>query len=192
MNSKLKTAVAIAALMSGSQIAFAGDSFEGAAHDAWLTGRIETAYTLNTHLNPFDIDTDVANGVVDLTGTVESPVERDLAIQIAKGIDGVVEVNSHLQVEAGTRQARNQARTADSKRDFGSWFDDATTTASVKSRLMANENVKGLEIDVDTFDDEVTLSGRVETDQERELAEQIAKNVRDVKTVTNHLVVDPE
>ena len=48
-------------------------------------------------------------------------------------------------------------------RDFPSWLDDATTTAAVKSRLIANSNTKDLQIDVDTRDDVVTLSGRVAT-----------------------------
>ena len=69
-------------------------------------------------------------------------------------------------------------------------FDDATTTAAVKSRLIANTNTKCLQIDVDTRNDVVTLSGRVATGEQKELAEQIAGNTRDVDSVRNLLVVD--
>jgi osmotically-inducible protein OsmY len=193
MKTKLTAIIAVTALLSGSQIGFAaeGNSFEGAARDAWLTGKIETAYTLNEHLNPFDIDTHVENGVVALSGAVDNEIERDLAIELASGIDGVVEVHSNIQIEAGSRAARKAAESAN-ERDFGTWFDDATTTANVKSRLVANQNIKGLQIDVDTHNDEVTLSGRVMSDEARQLAEEIAMNAKDVHKVQNNLVVDAD
>jgi osmotically-inducible protein OsmY len=192
MNTRLTKFLAVAALLTGSQYALAaGDDFEGTARDAWITGKVETAYTLNRHLNPFTIDTDVTDGVVVLNGKVDTEIERDLAVEIARGIDGVVNVTDNLEIEPGSKAA-SSAAINDGKRDFGTWFDDATTTASVKSRLVANENVKGLEIDVDTNNDKVTLSGRVGTEEERQLAEQLAQNVTDVHEVVNHLVVDPE
>jgi len=49
----------------------------------------------------------------------------------------------------------------------------------------------GLKIDVDTADDVVTLSGRVGSAEESQLAEEIAKNTGDVEGVRNNLVVDP-
>jgi osmotically-inducible protein OsmY len=60
----------------------------------------------------------------------------------------------------------------------------------VKTKLLGNSNTKGLEIDVDTEDDVVILSGRVESTAESDLAEQIALNTGDVKEVRNNLVVD--
>jgi osmotically-inducible protein OsmY len=167
-------------------------SFEGAARDAWITGKIETVYTLNQHLNPFSIDTDVENGVVHLSGTVKTDIDRDLAIELAKGIEGVVKVENDLEV--GTQIARTPPDSkvkSSHRRDFGSWVDDATTTAAVKSKLIANANTKGLQIDVDTSDDVVTLSGRVKSDAEKTLAEEITRNTSDVEEVRNNLVVDP-
>jgi osmotically-inducible protein OsmY len=48
-----------------------------------------------------------------------------------------------------------------------------------------------LKIDVDTNDDVVTLSGRVASDKEKQLAEEIAKNAGDVESVRNNLTVAP-
>lgn len=196
-NKLSRNLVAAAVLTALGTAAHAENSFTGAAHDAWVTGKIETVYTLNEHLNPFEIDTDVEDGVVTLTGTVESEIDRDLAEELAAGVDGVAEVRNELVVGDLDRELDESAdeleASADDegRRDFGTWVDDATTTAAVKSRLIANENTKGLEIDVDTNDDVVTLSGRVESDEERELAEQIARNANDVEEVHNNLVVDP-
>lgn len=164
-------------------------AFEGAVKDGWLTGKIETVYTLNRHLNAFSIDTDVENGMVHLTGMVESDIDRDLAGEIAKGIEGVVEVRNDLKVEETVQQAAATKADEDGKRSFGTWVDDATTTAVVKSKLVGNSNTKGLQIDVDTWGDVVTLSGEVSSSEVKQLAEEIARNTGDVEDVRNQLVV---
>lgn len=169
--------------------ATSSDTYEGSVKDAWITGKIETVYELNGHLNAFAIDTDVANGVVHLTGMVESDIDRDLAGQIAKGIDGVVDVRNDLTVEETARQTAAARSDRDEQRTFGGWVDDATTTAAVKAKLVGNSNTKGLQIDVDTRDNLVTLSGEVSTAEVKQLAEEIARNTGDVKDVRNQLVV---
>ena len=162
-----------------------GAEHTGPAKDAWLHGKIETVYALNPHLNGFAIDTDVKQGAVHLTGKVESDIDRDLAGELAKGIDGVVSVDNDLMVET---QARRAERT-DGQRPFGVWVDDVTTTAAVKGKLIANSNTKGLTIDVDTHANVVTLSGEVASTEVKQLAEQLARNTADVKDVDNRLVV---
>jgi osmotically-inducible protein OsmY len=132
----------------------------------------------------------VDGGVVHLTGAVKDDIDRDLAGEVARGIDGVVSVDNDLTIDTDRANAVAEQHAAE-HRDFGSWVDDATTTARVKSRLLANTNTQGLKIDVDTKDDVVTLSGRVESDQEKSLAGEIARNTGDVESVRNNLVVDP-
>ena len=161
---------------------------KGTAKDAWIQGKIETVYTLNRHLNAFAIDTDVTKGAVHLTGKVESDIDSDLAEELAKGVEGVVSVDNDLVVEAKSRKA---ATTDANTRPFDVWVDDATTTAMVKSKLLANPNTKGLQVDVDTRGDIVTLSGSVATPEEKQLAEQLARNSGDVKDVRNQLTVSP-
>jgi osmotically-inducible protein OsmY len=173
-------------------LAGANESFEGASRDAWITGKIEAVYTLNRHLNPFAINTDVENGVVLLTGSVESDIDRDLAEELAKGIEGVTEVNNELTVDPeNAGQARDAEGSSSQGRNFGTWVDDVTTTAAVKSRLIANENIEGLRIDVSTDRNVVTLNGHVSSAEQSDLAEEIASNTNDVAEVKNNLVVDP-
>lgn len=191
MKKKTLIATALAAGISlASSVALADAStFTGATKDAWITGKIETAFVLNAHLNPFAITTNVDNGVVHLSGIVKDDIDRDLAVEVAKGIDGVTEVKSDLTLDPARAAAARESAAAE--RDFGSWVDDATTTAVVKSKLVGNANTSGLKIDVDTSNDVVTLSGRVHSRAESDLAEQIARNTGDVKDVRNNLVVDP-
>jgi hyperosmotically inducible periplasmic protein len=158
-----------------------------AVKDAWIGGKLEAVYALNPHLRDFTIETSVARGVVRLTGAVSSDVDRILAGELAKGIDGVTEVHNILLLALPGRDAALPATAAD--RSFGVWIDDATTTASVKTKLLSDPNTDGLRIDVDTRRDVVTLSGEVASAEESALAEELARNTGAVKSVRNELVV---
>jgi osmotically-inducible protein OsmY len=157
----------------------------GQPGDAWLQGKIETIYLLNRHLNGFAIDTDVKGGAVHLTGKVESSIDRDLAGELAKGVDGVVSVKNDLVV---AEHSRVPAAEGD-HRPFGVWVEDLTTTARVKTKLLTDRNIAGTKINVDTRGDVVTLAGEVGSAEEKQLAEQLARNTGDVKDVLNQLVV---
>ena len=60
---------------------------------------------------------------------------------------------------------------------------DAWITAKVKSELATAKNVKASDIDVDTSDSMVTLSGMVSTSSEKTRAVDLAKAVKGVKSV---------
>ena len=180
-----------ALLLTGSVYADHADSrFEGEAYDAWLTGKIETVFTLNRELNPFRINTDVDHGNVTLRGNVESDIDKALASELAMGVEGVTNVDNQLVVssEAGIIE-QGRERISAAGNSLMRWVDDATTTASVKTRLLANAETEGLEISVTTRNDVVELKGEVRSDAERQLAEEIARNTGDVVAVVNNLLV---
>lgn len=68
-------------------------------------------------------------------------------------------------------------------------MDDAAITAKVKTALIAEPDLKGMAIDVDTEQNVVTLNGAVASEAVRERAERIAKEVEGVKDVRNQLLV---
>lgn len=177
---------ALSICLAGAPFAYAESQSEysGELNDAWLDGKVETAFALNRHLNPFRIDTEVENGTVYLDGTVESDVDRDLAGQIAQSVDGVNKVENRLQV-AETKEGDMERTTNELFQNIS----DATTTAVVKSKLLANGNTKGLQINVDTEDDVVTLTGTVESDEVRDLAVKLAQNTENVRKVENRLEI---
>ncbi|MBN7798349.1 BON domain-containing protein [Parahaliea mediterranea] len=152
--------------------------------EAWMEGKLETAFLLNRHLNNFTIDSEVDGHTVVLSGTVSSDVDRDLAEQIAMNVDGIEEVRNKLEVN------RDQATDQDSgERKFGTLVEDATLTAEVKMKLLANSNTEGLDINVDTQRSVVTLHGQVASDEKKALAGEIAANVSGVAEVVNRLEV---
>lgn len=157
---------------------------KGEVSDAYIAGRLVTAYTISEHLNPFKIDVEVNDGVIRLAGKVANAVQRDLAVEIAKGVPQARQVQSALQIDP-----RNVDSRASHDDSFGQSFSDATTTARVKSRLVLNQSTSGLSIDVDTAKDIVTLTGQVASHTEAALAEQIAQNTDGVEKVRNQLDV---
>jgi hyperosmotically inducible protein len=68
-------------------------------------------------------------------------------------------------------------------------LNDASVTAKVKARLMADPDVAALHIDVDTADGQVTLKGTVSTADERAEAEKLANHTEGVKSVVNLIQV---
>ena len=67
--------------------------------------------------------------------------------------------------------------------------DDMATTTKVKTALLAEPGLKSLEISVDTKDGTVTLSGKVDSPDQRERAKQIAQSTGGVKGVVDNLTV---
>jgi len=72
----------------------------------------------------------------------------------------------------------------------GQNLDDSAITASVKSHLATQERIGTLtQINVTTVANTVYLSGIVQTAQEKQRAEDIARQVNGVKRVVNNIEV---
>lgn len=71
----------------------------------------------------------------------------------------------------------------------GEYVDDATITTRVKTALAADPDVKAREVNVETFRNEVQLSGFVATRDEASKAARIAAQVPGVRTVRNNIAV---
>ena len=77
------------------------------------------------------------------------------------------------------------------KKTAGEVVDDAVITSTVKTEYLADSQVSGLDIDVDTNKGVVELNGTVGSEAESKKAEDIARGVNGVVTVENHLIIDP-
>jgi osmotically-inducible protein OsmY len=67
--------------------------------------------------------------------------------------------------------------------------DDTAITAKVKAALIAEPGLKSTDINVDTKEATVTLSGTVASNELRDRAKQIASSTSGVKNVVDNLVV---
>jgi hyperosmotically inducible protein len=71
----------------------------------------------------------------------------------------------------------------------GANVDDASITASVKSKLVADKAANLTRVDVDTNNGTVYLNGTVDTAEQKTHAEQLAWQAQGVKSVVNNLQV---
>jgi len=122
-----------------------------------------------------------------LEGEVYSDIEKELAENIALGVEGIDSVTNKIKVVE--RPAKVAEPSLPKGRNFAQYVADVSTTASIKTELLASKNIKGLDINVDTLNHTVTLSGQVGSLEEKALAQAIAAKHNDVKGVVNNLHV---
>ncbi len=70
-------------------------------------------------------------------------------------------------------------------RSAGQVIDDGTITTHVKAKLLNDNVTRGLAISVQTFEGQVTLTGAVDTRQERAKAVELAAAVPGVRKVND-------
>jgi osmotically-inducible protein OsmY len=71
----------------------------------------------------------------------------------------------------------------------GEFFDDTALTTKVKAALLADTEVSALRVNVETFKGVVQLSGFAKTYAEAHKAEQLARDVKGVKSVRNDIAL---
>jgi hyperosmotically inducible protein len=71
----------------------------------------------------------------------------------------------------------------------GSVVDDTVITTKVKTALLADSDVKGLDVNVDTVKAIVTLNGAVNNQTQIDRAGKLATDVPGVKSVINNLTI---
>jgi hyperosmotically inducible protein len=71
----------------------------------------------------------------------------------------------------------------------GDYLDDAAITAKIKGDILSDPLLKVLQINVTTTNGIVTLSGAVDSKESIDRAVEIARRVKEVKSVENSLVV---
>jgi len=157
----------------------AGGDLTSQLAEARQEGSIWTAFALNRHLSPFKIDVNVEQGTAILKGKVENQVDHDLAEQIALETEGVTKVDNQLEIDP------NVAAEPGTKANMAQRFEDATLTATVKSKLLWNSVTQALNINVDSKAGVVTLKGQADSAEGKELAGSLASNTDGVTEVNN-------
>ncbi len=188
LSNALSNALGIALIMGVAPAMALDKPLEQSVSEAQLEGQIGTAILLNRHLNPFEISVDVEGDTAILTGTVDESIDKDLAERVALNAKGIAKVDNRIAVET---EAKRRMRADDNDRDFDEAVHDASITASVKSRLLWNDSTDGLDIEVDTMNRRVTLTGDATTQVEKDLATRLAMRTDGVRSVENKIVLKP-
>ena len=140
MNNSIRSIVTLSLLTLGSSAAYADNTWEDKSKDAWLDGKAESTLLFNGNLNSFDINTDVKNGVVILTGKVDSKVDKALAAELVQSLEGVKSVDNKLTV-LNEEEPENSTIVAT--------LTDSKVEAVVKAKLLLESEVSGTNIEVE-------------------------------------------
>jgi hyperosmotically inducible protein len=148
---------------------------KGTRHaDSGITSVIQASLEANDKVKARQVDVQTREGVVYLTGVVDTESARQEAGRVAWRTEGVAGVVNDLTV---------------GERTVGSWVDDVMISSKVKSKLIANSEIKAGDIDVGSSQGVVTLVGRVSSERIKSEAESIARGTKGVKDVHNELLV---
>jgi hyperosmotically inducible protein len=139
--------------------------------DSVLTSKVKAALVESDSTKAHQIDVETFRGTVQLNGFVDSADARAAAGRVASSVEGVQRVDNNLAVQAGEV------------------IDDSVVTAKVKAALIADKNVKAHEVNVETREGVVQLSGFVDSTDAKSTAGEVARRVSGVKDVRNELQV---
>lgn len=73
----------------------------------------------------------------------------------------------------------------------GAYVDDAAITTAVKAKFVEDKTVSATSISVETLNGTVQLSGFAKSAAEKMQAENLARSVKNVKSVRNDIAVRP-
>ena len=162
--------------------------------DDALKRRVEQALQADPSLKTSSIAVQSVNqGVVLLSGTAKTLSAHLRAVEVVAAVPGVHRVASEIQSPDTLADAeiwREPAR-HDRTEKSGVWdaANDIWITSAVRMRLLADNQLPGLEIDLDSYDGVVTLFGIVSSHEAKSAAEDDALKVSGVKRVVNELQV---
>lgn len=147
-----------------------------AAHDE---GAIWMALALNKRLSPYALKVEVLGDRTVLAGKVESQQDKDLAASIAQAVGHSAHLDNQLQIDPALGEA------PPTRQGVAQQIDDATLTATIRSKLSWNAPTQGSDMVVSTDGGVVTLKGRAQTADAKLLAGTLASNTDGVYVVNN-------
>jgi hyperosmotically inducible protein len=144
--------------------------------DSVTTGRVKAALIADPVTKAHQIDVETFKGTVQLNGFVDTSASKSRATEVAKSTKGVTSVRNNLTVKTTERGGE-------------AVVDDGAITSKVKTALAGDPRTKAHQINVETREGAVQLSGFVDTSEAKSTAEELARAVDNVKSVDNELDV---
>ncbi len=142
--------------------------------DSVISTTVKTKMIADDFVEARNIDVDVLNGVVYLIGVVKSDSQKRMAADIARGVDGVRRVENQLVV---------------GKTSVGQTFNDTVLSGKIRTELIKDPDVQSTNIDIDTNNNVVTLTGIVRTESEKNKILYITQKVSGNRQVVDNLTI---
>lgn len=169
--------LAMVMLILSTQVACNGQQAEQAQQtemnqpaDAEITSAISSDLITTRGIDPDIISVSTQNGIVTLTGNTDNLLTKQRAARVASTTRGVRSIVNQITVEGDKS--------------------DAILSEDVEETLLSDPATDSWEIETSVEDGTVTLSGAVDSWQEKELVATITKGVDGVEGIINNISVD--
>jgi hyperosmotically inducible protein len=143
------------------------------AADAKITTAIQKGFLEDSDVKALDISAYCYNGHVYLVGEYDRSPQKERAITIAKGIEGVRSIHIYILPKK--------------KSDKCGTSDNLAIRGKVDAKLVADKNIWSTNIDVKVVQCTVVLFGIVKSSREIAKATAHAKSTEGVRSVTSYL-----
>jgi len=154
-------------------ILFTSISARASETDDRIQSSAKDSYVFQTELKNDSININSNVGVVTLTGTVSEDSHRSLAQETVQNLPGVKSVDNQLTIK-GDQPPENS---------------DGWLGMKVKSSLFFNRNVSAVNTEVDVANGVVTLKGQADSQAQKDLTGEYAKDIDGVKGVDNQMTI---
>ena len=143
--------------------------------------------------------------VLGLSGCQKENAQEGTAEKAGKKMDEAVDKIGEKMTETGKAIKETTEKTREAISDkamstgdaigekaeaAGEYMDDAAITAKIKAEIFSDPLLKVKQINVTTTNQVVKLTGDVDSQQSIDRAMEIARSVKNVKSVENELVID--
>lgn len=145
-----------------------------AATDAWITTKAKMQLMATTGIPAMSVNVDTVDGVVTLFGTVPTPLEKQRAEAAIRELEGVARVDNELQVVPNVAAGKV------------SRSDDELTKA-VRERLDDRAALSDADLEIETANGVVRLTGHVDEAGDRLTALTVARNTPGVRSVVDDI-----
>ena len=189
MSLMMRAASSIAAMTLILSVACAGDAGDTADTAGGAVGataaattpdadriddRVEVALSADTALRVFGLDADEDNNTVVLKGAVRTEAQKQAAAQLATSVAAGVTIDNRIRVDANARMSNDMPDVDDIEEQIEKAIQDDTTFRS-------------FDLDVDEDNGQIKLEGRVQSAEQKNAIEQLAKRIAGTVTVVNNI-----
>lgn len=140
--------------------------------DETISDKIDDELRFDRGVTSSKIDVHTSRGIVTLTGEVNNLLAKERAVRIAQTVKGVRTVVDRIEVNP------SEARS------------DVEIQKDIEAAFVNNPATDSYEISASVHSGQVTLTGVVDSYQERELVKTVAKSVRGVTAIDDQIEVD--
>lgn len=156
-------------------------SWKQAIDDRSVTASVRARLVYNGEFKGLKVGVQTVNGVATLYGVVRSEEQRDRILRIAAETKGVQRVKNNLTVQPPERVTEKPFR------EVGYTMSDELIEKRIETTLLFNRRVSIRDLDVEVNNGVAILTGSVNTEEQRTLAEELTRSLGGVKDVRNDI-----